>query len=191
MKRRTAIRRIFIFSSLSAVSLTGFKLHSLFKKPDLRKLDNFAPLINAIANTIIPETDTPGAGSAKVGTIILKMIKYCTKRQSQNNFIIGLEETAELSIRKYGLPFEDCKIDQKLNILKTFNVGNKGNRNLMGKVKTKLFGQPYISLLKEYTAHGYCTSMMGATLGLSYDPVPEKYKGCVPLAKDQIAWATK
>ncbi|MCH5720423.1 gluconate 2-dehydrogenase subunit 3 family protein [Niabella hibiscisoli] len=62
---------------------------------------------------------------------------------------------------------------------------------ILNKVKTKLIGRSFISLLKDMTAIGYCTSELGATKGLAYEAVPVKFIACMPLIQGQKSWATK
>ena len=78
--------------SLAAVVGTGFiysgwKTFFMFRSTDLSILDRNAKLLDALSETIIPQTDSVGASGAKVYSFIILNIKENTTRVNQNNFI--------------------------------------------------------------------------------------------------------
>jgi hypothetical protein len=191
MNRKKAIRNIVLLGGGAAALLAGWKGYNIFKKPAFAKLDEYQLLINELAELIIPETDTPGAGKAGVGRFITIMVKECTGRQAQNNFIEGVADLADYAKSRYDKPFLQCSPADKISILHHFEEKGKGYKGVLGKAETRFLGDSFFTTLKRYTVMGYCTSKQGATSALRYDYIPGSYQGMVPLAPGQKAWATK
>lgn len=190
MNRRKAIGRFLLLGGGVLFSYTGIKTYSLFRQPDLSSLKNLLPLIDELAETIIPATDTPGAKEAGVGAFIIKMISDCTDRPSQNKFMSGLSELASYSDRHFNKPFEKCSPQEKTAILDHFEKQGEPRPGLLGKAEHRFLGDSFFITLKKYTVLGYCTSELGATRALSYDYIPGKFAATV-LLPGQKAWATQ
>jgi hypothetical protein len=190
MDRRKAIFRIILGTAGVAGSTLGYSWWKLYRSPDLGWLEQNPALIGALAETIIPRTDSPGAKDAEVESFIIKMIRDCTPRKEQNNFLDGLKDLQEFSRQKYGLVYQDCSEAQQHQILGHFEQKAVPLHGKAGKALLRLTGRPFFRILKDYTVEGYCTSQPGATKGLAYLYIPGKFEGCIPLQKDQKAWAT-
>jgi hypothetical protein len=191
MKRRTAVKRLSLLAGGVLLSLGGIKYYQLHKVPDLSLLDKYRALLGDLSDTIIPASDSPGAKEAGVGDFVIKMVRDCTSRMSQNNFIAGLKDLAGHAESKYGKPYGQCTVQEQINILSHFEKAGKPFSRWMGKVENKVEGDPFFVTLKNYIVLGYCTSKPGATQALRYDFIPGKYTGVVTLAPGQRAWATE
>src|SRR5882757_10547852 len=102
MNRRKAIFRISLAGLGIAAAGTTYKWWTLVKRPDLDYARLNSDLIAALCETIIPATDTPGAKDTGTQDFILKMIRDCTPRKEQNNFISGLRDLQDHCRAKYG-----------------------------------------------------------------------------------------
>jgi hypothetical protein len=191
MNRRKAIFRLLILGGGAAGMYGGTRAYHLLKEPELDMLIGFQPLIDELAETIIPKTTTPGAKEAEVGKFISKMIRNCTGRKSQNNFIDGLGELVIYTGSRYDKRFEDCSPQQKKAVLQHFEKKGKRRSGLLGKAEKYLLGDSFFMTLKKNTVLGYCTSKQGVIQALSYDFIPGKYIGCIALSPGQRAWATQ
>lgn len=191
MNRKKAIRNIILLGGGTAALLAGWKGYNILKKPSFSKLDEHQLLIDELAELIIPETDTPGAGKAGVGRFISIMVRDCTSRQAQNKFIDGVEDLAAYAKSRYDKTFLQCSPADKISILQHFEEKGRGYKGMLGKAETKFLGDSFFTTLKKYTVMGYCTSKQGATSALRYDYIPGSYQGNVPLTPGQTAWATK
>jgi len=191
MKRRKVIKRLGIIIGGLGLSYSGIKFYNLYKHPHFQNLEDHKELIGALADTIIPTTDSPGAGEAGTGEFIIKMIRDCTERKAQNNFISGLNDLAEYTQSNYKKTFVQCSSSERNAILAHFEMAGQRDRGVLGKVEKKFLGSSFFEILKKYTVIGYCTSKIGATQALAYDFIPGKYIGSVPLAPNQKAWATR
>src|SRR4051812_32100119 len=108
MNRRKAITQLLVIGGSGVTAYTGLKTYKVFKSPSLHTLDSFEDLIGDLAETIIPKTDSPGAKEVGTGPFIVKMVKDCTSRMTQNKFISGLDGLVSYSQRHYGKSFGEC-----------------------------------------------------------------------------------
>jgi hypothetical protein len=191
MKRRKAIGRIALTGAGAALAWGGYKWYDWTKTPDLQYLEQNRVLISALAGSIIPATDTPGAKEAGVGDFIIVMIRDCTDRKSTNKFIDGLKDLAHYCRNHFDKPFEGCSAADQQAVLNYFEKKGTPYRGIIGKAQEVYLGRSFFTTLKKYTVEGYCTSQAGATRGLSYLYVPGSFHGCIPLQPGQRSWATR
>jgi hypothetical protein len=191
MNRRKAIGNILLITGGVTLTVSSYKGYQWFKKPDLNFIIKQKQLIEALAETIIPKTDTPGAKEAGVGEIIVILLRDCTSRPSQNKFTEGLKELINYCSTEYKKSYIDCTSEEQAIILRHFQEKGKPFKGIIGKVQNKFLGKSFYSTLAEYTTFGYCTSEIGAKQGLSYVLIPGRYNGCIPLEQNQRTWATK
>ena len=190
MNRRKAITGMIIGLAGAGAAFTSYKWFSLTGPADLVFLEHNTDLIAALAETIIPRTDTPGAKDCKVEDFIIRMIKDCADRKTQNKFIDGLKSLKEYSVNNYNKEYQSCSENQQSLILAHFEKGYNESPGIIGKIKRRYTGNSFFYTLKGYTVEGYCTSQPGATMGLTYIAVPGRYQGCLTAGPGQKAWAT-
>jgi len=174
---------------LSYLLYYRFFRHSL--SIDSAVLSRYRPLIDELAETIIPRTETPGARDVGVGKFIEEMVIHCVGSKEQRNFVDGLKSLEAYSNRHFSNSFVHCSETEKQEILAVFEKKSQFSHHLISKVYYKLLGVPFYQVLKWLAVEGYCTSERGATEGLAYDPIPVHYLSCVPLMTEQRSWATK
>ncbi len=191
MNRRKAIIQISIAGIGVLAAAGGYKWYSISKAPDVAYLKQNIPLLSALAETIIPSSaGSPGAAETGTGSFILTMIRDCTIRKEQNNFIDGLKDLQNYSVNNYGNKFESCQEADQITILEHFEGKGKTIRGIAGKAKNRYLGRSFFTILKSYTVEGYCTSEAGATRALAYSHIPGSYQGCVNMEPGQRVWAT-
>jgi hypothetical protein len=197
MNRRKAIKFI-LLGSASVTALISYKWLHRIKTTEVAYLIDKQNLLAELAETIIPETDTPGAKAGKAEEFIIRMLQECTDARSLSNFIIGLQELEEFSLLTYKNTFTYCTAGQKVAIVKEFedratyfngNLGKLGK--ILGKIENKVMGRPFFMLLKTYTVMGFCTSRLGATQALDYEAIPGRFENLGPGSSFQRSWATK
>jgi hypothetical protein len=191
MKRRKAIGLLLLAGGGTAVSVGGYKWYDWNKPFDHAFLDKKKELLAALADTILPATDTPGAKEAGAGDFISVMVKDCTERKSQNKFIDGLKELEAYCSSNYNKNYVHCSLAEQQAVMRHFQQKGRPMKGIMGKVQNRYLGKSFFTTLKEYTVLGYCTSELGASKGLAYVAVPGRFNGCIPLEKGQKTWATK
>lgn len=190
MNRREAIRNVAVLlgTAISASTLSALEGCNP-KGPDNYALQ--APetkkILAEIAETIIPETATPGAKAAKVDEFIAMMLNDCYKPEDQKIVLDGLKKIDEASEKQFKKSFVDLSAEQRTTVLTAIDK----ERVDYNKRDNKKEGDPthYFQILKELTLTGYFTSEPGATKALRYVPVPGKYEGCIPYKKGDKAWA--
>ena len=191
MNRKTALKGILGVVTLGVSSGVLYE----FLKSDggipIELLSQKRELIAALADVIIPRTDTPGAKDAKVHDFIIKMITENTERKAQKSFLAGLSSLEHYSYTHYHKQFVDCNNIEKNEVFKHFEDKGNYSPEILNKVRKKLFGPSFFYQLRDLTVQGYCTSFLGATKGMAYDYIPATYEACIPLRNNQRAWATK
>jgi len=141
-----------------------------------------AAMLEALVDTILPATDTPGARQARVQVFVDLGLRDCYSPAEQQVFIGGLEALADECQARHGQPFEACSPEQRHALLARLDgasyapdTGARGS---------------FIRILKELTLVGFFTSRIGATQVLAYEAVPGGFRGCLDLRPGQKAWAT-
>ncbi|OKS86859.1 gluconate 2-dehydrogenase subunit 3 family protein [Mucilaginibacter polytrichastri] len=190
MNRKKAIQSLLALAAVGVSSVSVYKWASDGNAVSIDALPQKKQLIADLADTIIPRTDTPGAKDAHVEDFIIKMIKEIDPK-TQRHFLAGLGSLEKYTIDKYDHPFTECTPQQKIAVLKHFEDKATYSIGILNKINNKFLGTPFFNKLKDLTVEGYCTSQLGATQGMAYDYVPVKFVACIPLQKNQKAWATK
>lgn len=167
-------------------------------------------LLDEIAETIIPNTDTPGAKAAKVGAFMEVMVRDCYTLAQQEAFMAGLRQFDVDCQAQAGRPFIKLTVRQRHDYLvsleraaKQFNQAqqereqqrraqmeseNKDNSFAMQK-ELEALPRHFYTMVKQLTLLGFFTSETGMTKTLRYVPVPGRYDGDVPYRRGQKAWA--
>ncbi|MFI0491619.1 gluconate 2-dehydrogenase subunit 3 family protein [Flavobacterium sp.] len=190
MNRRTAIKGIFAIAGLSYVSIIGIKYFKGNLNQTRGKLEAHSLLIAELTDVIIPPTTTPGAKEALVHNYIISYMEDCSSMKEYNNFLDGLNDLQENCKNTYNHNFENCTVVQKNKIIENLD-NNQDSTSLFSKISNKIQGRSFFDILKTLTIEGYCTSELGATKFLEYQPIPGKYIAITNLKVNQKAWATK
>ncbi len=190
MERKKFIKKLLLLGGGAVAAVSGIKGYNIFKSPDLDFLQRAIPLINELAETIIPQTDTPGAREAGVGEFIAFILKENASTPTQNRFIDGLKDLTVYAVTNHGAPYTECSAADKISILKHYEKKSLFLKGTAAKVEHKLLGDPFFTTLKKYTVLGFCTSKAGATRAFAYDAVPGRYEN-TDLTPGQKAWATQ
>jgi hypothetical protein len=130
-----------------------------------------AEILSVVVETIIPKTDTPGAGELGVGKFVQKMVTDCYDKKTQDNLVKGLETLETQSQRNFGKSYADASKDQKLQLLAEMEKSSD--------VSQKAF----FGLVKNLTVQGYMNSEYVMTNITHYEMIPARYHGCVPVKK--------
>jgi hypothetical protein len=132
--------------------------------------------LDEVADTILPETSTPGAKAAHVGAFMLMMVNDCYDEKDQKIFKDGMKIIRDRS-------FIQLTSQQRHDLLVEIDKEQKEY------TKNKKDTDPahYFRMMKELTLLGYFSSKPGVTLAKRYMPVPGKYIGCVDYKKGEKA----
>ncbi len=194
MDRRQAIARVSTLLGGTALIASSDQLAAMenasstnigsFTSADIAFLDE-------IAETIIPETKTPGAKAARVGVFMAVMVSDCYRAPQQAMFRDGMRQIEAATQAKAGLTFMQASPAQRLAVLTEFDRAQKQvstpPRN--GGKKAVLPQDHFFRMMKELTFLGYFTSEIGYTQALRYAETPGHYTPCVPYMPGELSWA--
>ncbi|SER87699.1 Gluconate 2-dehydrogenase subunit 3 [Tranquillimonas rosea] len=145
-------------------------------------------LVNAIGETILPATDTPGAREADVGPFITQYVSDCHDAEQQAVFKAGLEELRERAQVVYGTDFAGLSDSQRLAFVDDLDREAK-----MVAVTAGEGAGPadlhWFTMMKQLVIFAFFTSEVGATEVLRYVAVPGRFDGDVDYDGGP-AWAT-
>jgi len=152
--------------------------NTLFMQSDVELLDD-------IADTILPETSTPGARAAGVGPFIALMVSDTYHEPDQQILFAGLETLQTKCLSLYGAHFQVVASAQRLSLLEDLDA----EQHLY--METREEGAPahYFRMIKELTLLGYFTSEIGYRQAMRYTETPGRFEPCVPLAPGEKSWA--
>ncbi len=157
--------RAAIAAELDPVNLTGGDVFDDATRSD----------IAALAETIIPTTDTPGARDAGVADFIEFMLQEWYPTEEFERFQIAIETLISYCNKEYSSRFADLDENQHFVILSDMETG-----------RVRWFedgGKDFFNHLKQLTLFGYYTSEIGMTVERKYLPVPGGYDGAYPYEK--------
>ena len=150
----------------------------LFSAADIAFLDE-------IAETILPETKTPGAKAAGVGPFMALMVRDCYYPEDQAIFRAGLETLDDESTAQNGKAFVDASPAERLTLLERLD------REQQAHSASQAEDAPahYFRMLKELALLGYFTSEIGYTQAMRYAETPGRYDPCASLEPGGRIWA--
>ena len=183
ISRREAVRRVSLL--LGGVAFTGG--NALFAavesgaagEQSLFTADQVA-LLDEIADTILPETDTPGAKAAAVGPFVARMVADTYYPDDQAVFKAGLA-----TLEAGGEDFMALSPEDRLARVEALDREQHTHQN------QKSGDQPnhWFRMMKELTLLGYFTSEIGVTQAQQYREAPGHYDPCAPYSPGDRSWA--
>jgi len=202
MNRREFLQCAAILVSGASASQLGFSLSDeqqayLAAAPDYNKTPvNYLSepqrsIITAMAEMIIPRTDTPGAIDAGVPNFIELMAADWLNEQEKAIFEAGLADMEMRIPEQYGRPFEQLSSAQQLEIMEALEEAASGSAWYeFGNVRREFVSDaPFICQVKELTIWGFFTSETGSTQVLRYAVMPMEFDGDLPLAPQDSSWS--
>ena len=190
MNRRDAIKNasILLGGVLSASAISGV-MSGCKADPKIDWAPKFftaeeGSTLEAIVERIIPKTDTPGAKDAGVHTFIDQMMAEFFPEKDKTAFRDGLKKVEAEAKSAHGKSFAALTPEQQDEVLAKFD------KEAYDPGRKKDDPPHFFKNMKELTVLGFCTSEVGATEFLKYDPVPGAYHGCIPYSEVGAAWAT-
>lgn len=185
--RREAIRRV--TALVGSVALAGTTdLFTTIEKAHARatvshlQVGTFTAqdiaLLDEVADTILPETKTPGAKAAHVGAFMALMVTDTYEERNQTIFRDGMKKISDAS-------FMTATPAQRLALLEQLD------REQKAYMDARQQGAPphFFRLMKELTLLGYFTSEIGCTQAMRYLETPRVFEPCVPYTPGETSWA--
>jgi hypothetical protein len=141
--------------------------------------------LDEIADTILPETGTPGAKAAAVGPFIALMVADTYSPEEQQHFKMGMQSVDAECRKIHADDFMSVTAAQRLELLEKLDAEQ------MEYMAEQSDDAPahYFRMMKELTLLGYFTSEIGYTQAMRYIETPGRFDPCVPFTPGDKAWA--
>jgi len=180
MNRREAVRTTGVFVGGLLLTSNGLVIacareHEQRLAGRVLSADDQA-LIEAIADTLLPTTTSPGARAAGAGAEINLLLTDCYEPDAQVRVVNGLKEFRTTCDAKFDREFTALTTPQREQLLREIDataMRAKGH---------------YFELVRELAERAYFSSEIGMTRARRWTLEPGKWVGCVPLAPGQPAW---
>ncbi|GGC16740.1 hypothetical protein GCM10011494_39540 [Novosphingobium endophyticum] len=190
LTRRSLIERMLLVAGVTATG--GFSLPALAESAaGNRHLDaQRFTVLSAVADTIVPKTDTVGALEADVPTKFDAMLKDWASAQTRSQVAAALTEIDTLASRANGKSFAllDAKTRHDLLAphdaasLKVLPADTKGGvATLMGFPN---YTNPGYGRIKELVVMLYYLSEPALTQELTYEHTPGEWKPSIPVTPE-------
>lgn len=177
MKRREALKKTSLILKSAILAPSVFSaLHACKSDlPETKKrlvlTDEQDDLVNAIADTIIPQTDTPGASQVQVSQFIDLLLQDVFEEDVRDEFLAGLIAFDKECKSVTGKMFTALTKENQANYLEKIDM------EVMGKE----YGDkvPFYYTFKLLTVNVYFSTEEGVKQNLDYVPIPGAYVGTI------------
>lgn len=155
-------------------------------------------LLDEIAETILPETSTPGAKAAKTGAFMALAASDVYTLEHQAVFRDGLRQVDDAARSAHGVGFMQASPAQRLTVLQALDREQQAVMDARRPSPSPRAPAPagetngpphFFRLMKELAMLGYFTSEIGCTKALQYVESPGRFDPCAPFQPGDRAWA--
>jgi hypothetical protein len=139
-----------------------------------------AATVSAMAEQIIPRTDTPGALDVGVPAFIDRMLSGYYTDNERGIVRTGVASANADAVKLRGKSFAELTVDEQVALMREYDKAQfdqtRANANAQGA------SPHYFRLVKELTIIGFCMSEAGATKLMNYAQSPGPFRGDVALS---------
>jgi hypothetical protein len=115
--RRELLQHVFLLAGTAAMPVQGFEaLAAAAKAPQLLDNAHFA-LLSAVADTIVPRTDTPGAVDVGVPKLFDGLLRVWASPNRRAELIAALDQIDAMSMRDRRKPFAQLNAQDRFTLL--------------------------------------------------------------------------
>lgn len=207
MTRRDAIQRVSALLGgvalaggdlLRAVSFDGPALDAALTQGTGAFTAAEVALLDEIAETMLPETTTPGAKAAKTGAFMALMVTAAYTERDRDVFRAGMQTLEAACRQAHGAGFLQASPAERLSLLESLDREQKTvmeeRANAPRSRAPAAEAEPdqpahYFRMMKELALLGYFTSEIGCTKAMRYVEAPGRFDPCVPHAPGDRTWA--
>jgi gluconate 2-dehydrogenase gamma chain len=136
----------------------------------------------ALADQIIPKTDTPGAIDVGVPAFIDRMLSGYYQQRERDVMQAGLARVSADARTLRGTAFASLTSDEQVTLMKRYDR-EQYDYTRANALKDPTPPPHFFRLVKELTILGFCTSETGATKLMYYNQNPGPYRGDLPLSE--------
>jgi gluconate 2-dehydrogenase gamma chain len=165
-----------------------------------------AAIIHALADIVLPATETPGATEAGTPQLTEQIVQDVFEENEQAKFKLGFSSLGSICQSVYKQKFLELGSSERIEVATLLNLANTArttsDKQRVDQFVDKLNGDTSISheiiesakgffaVCKELTVLNYYRSEVGATQELHYLPIPGAFDGCAPMENIGKTWAT-
>jgi hypothetical protein len=178
MNRRELFRNLLLISAGASLfpACTQEEKTSSLKLKNLQINSDQEACIEALAETIIPTTDSPGAKSLGIPSFILMMMDDCRSRKDQDAFMKGLELFMAEANKRTGTSFAKATKEQQKAILEDIEKKKNAPEEMAA----------FYGMTKRLTIQGFTSSEYFLTKVQVYEMIPGRFHGCFPLKNNSV-----
>jgi Gluconate 2-dehydrogenase subunit 3 len=152
--------------------------------------------VTAMADQIIPATETPGAKAVRVNEFIDHIVADWFLDEERARFLSGVADVDVRTQNLFQKNFVDATSEQQLAILRSLGddmaaeanalaSGPRGYRGSLPEPESNFY-----FVLRQLVLAGYFTSEAGFTQQLHEEIIPGRFEGCVPVGRSTPAKGT-
>jgi hypothetical protein len=165
----------------------------IFSTADVAFLDD-------VAETILPETSTPGAKAAHTGAFMALMVTDAYTPRNRQIFREGMQRLEDACTREYAESFVRVRPEQRLALLQRLDAEQNAEsdaREAARRSRAPAAAAPatdapvhFFRLMKELALLGYFTSEVGYRQAMRYIETPGRYDPCATHKPGEKIWAS-
>ena len=141
--------------------------------------------LDEVTDTLLPETETPGAKAAATGAFIALMVQDTYTTEEQEQFRNGLRALEQWSTDQHGSGFMELPPAERLAVLEHFDA----EQHAYMEEKSDDDPTHPFRMFKELCLLGYFTSEIGYRQAQRYQETPGRFDPCVTRDPDDRTWA--
>lgn len=191
LDRRSLLERaLYLMGATTAVSVSIPALAKVAVRAKPYLSPSLYSLLSAVADTLVPRTDTPGAVDALVPAKFEVLLLNWASGERRYELTHALTEIDKLVVEKQGKSFVDLAPDARKALLVPYDVEALKVVPRKGKVSGNPFAQgpsyanPGYGKLKELIVLLYYMSEPALTKELSYVHAPGEWKPSIPVTPE-------
>ena len=190
MERREALR---LLATAAAIPLVPGQLLAILRTARAETqspgaLRTLKPQQNAIvvrmAEVLLPETETPGATTARVNEFIDLILTEWYSPEERTRFLAGLADADSRAQTRFGKAFAESSPEQQAAIVKDLDLEMVATLAEQHDAQFATGAHPppqdFFASMKQLTLTGYFTSEVGTKQELHFKIIPGHYDACVP-----------
>lgn len=173
MERRDLLRAVASAAALTVLphnAAAAWARVATGRRPTSGLSDAQMALVRAIADTIIPRTDTPSATDVGVHGFVDVMVAEYATDADRTAFLAGLDAIDTRAMRANGVVFADLSSDARNAAMTSLESGNRDEE------PAKTYWR-----LKGLVVHGYFTSEPVMKDVLKHRIMPGRFEGAAPV----------
>lgn len=175
MERRSFIRASLLAIGVSGVGLAGCNLVSASSADGPFFNEQRFAVLEAVSETIMPRTDTPGALDAQVPQRLDTLMSNWASPETRESFEILLDEIEAAARAQAGANLASLSADKQLEIVEAFDASRSAD--------------PVYRTFKNLVFSLFYLSDPGAFEELRYEHVPGAWEPSIPVTPDTRAYA--